>query len=105
MKERRKADPYSNHSLLSLHLQDTSKFVKLATQGNAFVRIVPFDISTSRGGWFRIRYRNFVNVAEAAKIPTWSLETVFANLRFSMLAVNNQDGHPNEFANRIGQKR
>jgi len=96
-----KYDLYSDHTLLSHHLQDISKFVKLARQSNAFVRIVPFETGIPLGDSFRNRYRNFVNAAAAAKIPTWSLESSFSNLQFSQIVVNNQDSHPNELANFI----
>ncbi len=70
-------------------------------QANARVIIVPFDISLSLGDKFYKRYKNFIKLAQAAEIPIWSLEAAFANLPFSQLKVNNQDSHPNEFANRI----
>jgi len=94
-------DPYTDHSLLNLHLQDISTFIKLAKQRGAFVRVVPFDIRLTLGDAFRNRYRNFINAAVASEIPVWSLEKTFNNFQYSQLVVNNFDSHPNELAHRI----
>jgi len=94
-------DPYLDHSILSRHLQDISKFVKLASRHGALVRVIPFAIDITFKDTLRDRYQSFLDECEVANIPVWSIEKVFDNFQFSQLVVNNMDTHPNELANRV----
>jgi hypothetical protein len=93
------ADPYMDHALLSRHFQDIVRFVSIASQYGATVRVVPFEIDP--GSQFRARYKLFVPWATAAGIPVCSLEHTFDGYSLPQLTVNALDGHPNELANRL----
>jgi len=94
------SDPYLDHSILKHHLQDISKFVKLASQHGAFVRVIPFAIDITFEDSLRDRYQTFVKKCEASNIPVWSIENAFDDFQFSQLVVNGMDAHPNELAHR-----
>ena len=99
--EKISSDPYLDHSILKHHLQDISKFVKLASQHGAFVRVIPFAIDIMFEDSLRDRYQTFLEKCKASNIPVWSIENVFDDFQFSQLVVNDMDAHPNELANRV----
>jgi lysophospholipase L1-like esterase len=92
-------DPYMDQDLLSRHLQDVVRFVKLASENGATVRVVPFEMDPDPQ--FRARYRFFVPQATAAGVPICSLEHAFDGYKLPQLSVSVLDGHPNELAHSL----
>ena len=92
-------DPYRDASLVSRHLADVARFVAIAAQSGATVRVVPFDTTTVLDPRARTRYLEFVHQALAHGIPVCSLEKAFDGSAYHDLTVNALDGHPNEKAN------
>jgi len=90
------ADPYMDQALLSRHFQDIVRFVKIASEKGAIVRVVPFEMDP--GLQFRTRYKFFVPQATTAGIPICSLEHTFDGYKLPQLTVSVLDGHPNELA-------
>ena len=93
------ADPYMDQALLSRHFQDIVRFVKIASEKGAIVRVVPFEMDP--GPQFRARYKLFVPQATAAGIPICSLEHTFDGYKLPQLTVSILDGHPNEMAHAL----
>ncbi len=94
-------DPYEDVSLLSRHLADLARFVAIASQTGATVRVVPFDVTIGVDHKARGRYLEFVQQARAYGISICSLEKGFDGFAYRSLTVNGLDGHPNETANRL----
>jgi len=94
-------DPYRDALLVSRHLADVARFVAIATQGGATVRVVPFDVTIVRDPRARSRYQEFAQQAVAYGIPICSLEKSFDGSAYEDLTVNALDGHPNATANRL----
>jgi lysophospholipase L1-like esterase len=90
------ADPYMDRALLARHFQDIVRFVKIASEKGAIVRVVPFEMDP--GPQFRARYKFFVPQATSAGIPICSLEHTFDGYKLPQLTVSVLDGHPNELA-------
>lgn len=92
-------DPYMNRALVARHLQDVVRFVKIASQDGATVRVVPFEIDP--GTQFRVRYQRFLEQAAEAGLPICSLQHTFDGYSLRQLTVSPLDGHPNELADRL----
>jgi len=94
-------DPYADSALVGRALVDLSRFVTKAESAGAVVGIVPFDIGITGAPVLRRRYEGFVHDATAARLRVWPVGRAFDGFRFSDLAVNALDTHPNELANRL----
>ena len=92
-------DPYMNRELVARHLQDVVRFVRIAAQNGATVKVVPFEIDP--GTQFRVRYQRFLEQATEAQLPICSLQHTFERYNLRELTVSPLDGHPNEFADRL----
>jgi hypothetical protein len=93
------SDPYMNAALVSRHLQDVSRFIAIAGQDGALVKVVPFDLPSAP--YYRDRYTAFIQQAETAGIPVCSLQHTFDGQSLQALTLNAIDAHPNELANRL----
>ena len=86
-------DSYSAEDLAARHRSDLARFVTLARDANADVKIVPFDNFLELGPMYKERYRQFVADARSAGLPVCSLEHAFEGRPVSELQVNSLDGH------------
>ena len=89
--------PYNDEVLLTLHVKDIVKFVKLATSSDAIVIVVPFDYNPIN----RNIYNNFVAAAKNFDIPVIPIMNNFKKYSVPELRVNKFDGHPNELAHSL----
>ena len=94
-------DPYSDSSVLSMHLDDVSEFGRrIASEGVPWL-IVPFDVSVANAPSRRQRYARFVDALSQRSLPVWSLLTAFDGRTVQELVINKYDGHPSATANRL----
>jgi hypothetical protein len=94
-------DAYADSALVTRHLADLARFVSLARDGGASVRIVPFDIAVVADQRLRSRDERFVARAEAAGLPLCPIINAFDGRAFNSLTVNALDLHPNAAANAL----
>lgn len=93
------SSPYDDEDLLKRHLTDLRRFVSLANEHGAEVRIVPFSFQSVQSQ--HTRYRRFVQLAMDFDLPVCSLEGAFEGHSPEVLHVNKLDGHPSAYANRL----
>lgn len=93
--------PYDREELLQRHFGDLDRFVRMAREAGAAVRIVPFDISVVASDGLAKRYRDFVAAATEHGLPICDLSGAFEGYAFGQLVVNRLDAHPNALANRL----
>jgi len=91
--------PYDNSELMSQHFADLSRFVSMASEAGAAVRIVPYAFNIEQPE--RTRYTRFIQQAMEFGLPICSLEGAFEGNSLEALRVNSLDGHPNAHANGI----
>ncbi|MGB5163576.1 MAG: SGNH/GDSL hydrolase family protein [Thermoanaerobaculia bacterium] len=89
--------PYDDIELLRKHLTDLRRFVSLAKENGAEVRIVPFSFQIEQSD--RTRYSRFFQLAMDFELPICSLEGAFEGHSPGVLRVNSLDGHPSAYAN------
>ena len=94
-------DGYADQSLVERHLQDLCRLVKIASDAQAVVGVVPLDIATTLTPAARERMDRFTSQAVAAGIPIWRVDSAFAGHKFTELRVNPLDAHPNELTHRL----
>jgi hypothetical protein len=94
-------DPYTNSSMVSVHLNDLARFVASATETTPVVGVVPFDIDGVFNPELRHTHEKFVDRAIASGIPMWPINAAFKGYDLNQLIVNKLDRHPNELANRL----
>ena len=94
-------DPYADSSRVAQHLKDVCRLVRAAAANGAVTALVPLDIAPVLSPQYRGRMDRFVSQARAAGIPVLRVDSAFTNRKFSDLAVNSLDAHPNELANRL----
>jgi hypothetical protein len=91
-------DTYGATDLTARHYADLARFVSIAHDGGAVVRIVPFDNFLKVTEANERRYRKFVTEAEGAGLPICSLERAFEGHPVTALRVNSLDGHGSPLA-------
>jgi len=93
---------YRDASLVSAHMADLERFVHIASQRGALVKVVPFDNTILASPELRERDTAFVLQLQARGIPVCPLLDTFDGFAFRDLAVNAPfDGHPNEKAHSL----
>jgi hypothetical protein len=93
---------YRDASLVSAHMADLERFVNIASQRGARVKVVPFDNTILASPELRERDTTFVRQLQARGIPVCPLLDTFDGFAFQDLAVNAPfDGHPNAKAHRL----
>ena len=92
-------NPYSDKELMQTHFTDLRRFVSLANDNGAAVRIVPWGFLIGESE--RTQYNEFLKFAADFKLPICSLEGAFEGKSIKDLRVNSLDSHPNAFANSI----
>lgn len=92
-------DPYGDKELMQRHFTDLSRFVSLASDNGAAVRIVPYSYQIGESA--RTQYNQFLKLATDFELPICSLEGAFEKKSIEDLRVNSLDSHPNAYANGI----
>jgi len=90
---------YNDNKLLQTHFNDLRRFVSLANENGAVVRIVPYSFQIERSE--RALYSRFTKRAADFGLPICGLENAFHGHSAEVLRVNSLDGHPNAYANEI----
>jgi len=91
-------DSYAVDDLAARHRADLARFVALARDEGADVKIVPFDNFLELDQAHEDRYRRFVAEAHTARLPICSLENAFEEQPVPALQVNSLDGHGSPLA-------
>jgi hypothetical protein len=86
-------DFYAMDDLAARHRADLARFVALARDEGADVKIVPFDNLLELDQAHEDRYGKFVAEARSAGLPVCSLENAFEGQPVTALQVNSLDGH------------
>ena len=92
-------NPYGDKELMRKHFTDLRRFVSLANDNGAAVRIVPWGFQIGQSA--RTQYNQFLKLAADFELPICSLEGAFEGKSIKVLRVNSLDSHPNAYANSI----
>jgi hypothetical protein len=92
---------YSAEDLLERHRADLARFVTLAREASADVKIVPFDNFLELDQAHEDRYRKLLADAHRGGLPVCSLEHAFEGVPIAALQVNSLDGHGTPLAYRL----
>lgn len=92
-------NPYGDNELMQKHFADLRRFVSLANDNGAAVRIVPWGFQIGQSA--RTQYSQFLKLAADFELPICSLDGAFEGKSIKVLRVNSLDSHPNEYANSI----
>jgi hypothetical protein len=94
------SDPYVDRAVVSRHVADIVRFVRIASEIPATVRLVPLEIGVISESKVRDRYRRFLQEA-IRQVPICSLEHAFDGYTHGDLALNALDAHPSALAHRL----
>jgi hypothetical protein len=97
-------DPYADSGKVALHLRDVCRLVHAAESEGSVAVVVPFDIAPMLAPSYLERMKRFARQASGAGIPVWRVDTAFTGHRFSELAVDNLDAHPNVLAHSLAAR-